>query len=259
MTSTPKNCLYEGWVRHRRIRPTQHAFRSNLFMLLLDLDELDTVFRGRWFWSTKGPNLAWFRRRDHAGDHATPLAQTIREMVESRTGRATTGPVRLLTHLRYFGIGMNPVSFYFVYDSDGVTLDAIVAEVHNTPWNEMHCYVLPITEATPRGRFHRFRFAKDFHVSPFHPMDQMYDWKISPPGDRLLVHMDNHEDTERPFDATMALHASPITGRGLARVLIRYPLMTTQVLAQIYWHALRLKLKGTPFHSHPKSVRESAA
>jgi DUF1365 family protein len=241
------SCLYEGRVRHRRRTPVPHAFAYRVFMVYLDLAELDTVFRRRLLWSTRRPALAWFRRRDHLGDPAVPLDDAVRDLVESRLGRRPAGPIRLLTHLRYFGIAMNPVSFYYVWEPDGSRLDAIVAEVHNTPWGERHCYVLDARD----GRA-RWRFPKAFHVSPFMPMQQEYAWRLATPGATLGVHMANLEGGAALFDAAMGLRRRPLTGRQLARVLLRYPLMTGQVIAGIYLQALRLRLKGATFHPHPR-------
>jgi DUF1365 family protein len=57
----------------------------------------------------------------------------------------------------------------------------------------------------------------------------------------------------------MSMREKPITGAALARVLTRYPLMTGQVVGAIYWQALRLRLKGTPFHEHPKHYQPRQA
>ena len=59
------SCIYEGWVRHRRFEPARHDFKKRLFLLYLDLSELDQVFRGRLFWSTRRLAVARFRREDH--------------------------------------------------------------------------------------------------------------------------------------------------------------------------------------------------
>ena len=35
------------------MQPVAHEFRYRLFMMYLDLDELSTVFRRRWLWSSR--------------------------------------------------------------------------------------------------------------------------------------------------------------------------------------------------------------
>lgn len=245
------SCIYEGRVRHRRYRPTEHFFDYRVFLMYLDLDELDTVFRGRW-WSAKRPAPAWFRRADHAGDPRRPLAETARDMVEAKTGKRPTGPVRLLTHLRYFGYCMNPVSFYYCYAPDGEQLEAVIAEINNTPWGERHCYVLPASTSESAAPHFAWKFSKEFHVSPFFPMNQLYHWHFVQPDQALSVHMENFEQGSRVFDATMTLSRREISSRELRRVLIQYPLMTVQVIAAIYYQAARLWLKRCPFFSHPK-------
>jgi hypothetical protein len=254
-----QSCLYEGWVRHRRHAPRPHAFRYPLFMLWLDLSELDRVFAGCWFWSTRGPNLAWFRRADYLGDPAQPLDEAVRREVERQTGRRPAGPVRLLTHPRYFGYGFNPISFYYCYAADGTTLEAIVGEVTNTPWKERRVYVLSMADNLGRPERPEFRFAKTLHVSPFLPMDMDYHWRLSPPGERLLVHMDDLHQGETVLDATLVLARREITGASLARVLLRYPLMTAQVICNIHWQALRLWWKGVPILEHPPRQPETEA
>lgn len=246
-----QSCIYRGHVRHRRFAPVSHIFAYPLFLMYLDLDELPALFQGRWLWSSERFAPARFRRADHFGDPSVPLADAVRALVTQHTGRPPSGPIRLLTHLRYFGYCFNPVSFYFCYDSTGSRVETIVAEVTNTPWGERYCYVLPEARNEARGNKKRYRFGKAFHVSPFMGMDVEYDWRFCEPGERLVVHMENRQGGKKFFDATMTLARQEISGPALAWCLVRYPFMTGTVIAAIYLQAFRLWRKRTPFYPHP--------
>ena len=300
------SALYEGVVTHTRLQPRPHTFSYRIFMVYLDLDELPGVLDRFLLWSARRPALAWFRERDHglgakaeaartgrcASGREAPLRESIRSLVERRTGERPTGPVRLLTHLRYFGLCFNPVSFYYCFEPDGETLACVVAEVDNTPWLERHAYVLSAgdahhagscaagmaadsaagscagsaadgeehpgpkagragSEPTARGGL-EFELDKAFHVSPFMPMHQRYRWTFSSPGPHLAVSMASLQDAEVVFRAGMRLRRQEMTSRAMASALVRFPLMPARVVGAIYWQALRLWLKGTPFFAHPK-------
>jgi hypothetical protein len=248
-----KSCIYEGTIRHRRFRPRPNIFQYRLFFMFLDLSELPAVFQLHPLWSNEQLNAACFRRRDHFGDPGLSLDRTVRNLVEEQLGKRPQGPVRLMTHLRYFGLCFNPASFYYCYDSADTRVETIVVEIHNTPWGERHCYVLGQEQNEhPLKYWRRHRFAKAFHVSPFIDMNIDYDWRFSEPGDAVRVHMIDIEDGQTLFDASLALKRRVISRQALSRVLMKYPLMTLKVTTMIYWQALRLLIKRTPFFTHPK-------
>jgi DUF1365 family protein len=227
--------------------------------MYLDLAELPALFSFHPLWSYEKVNLASFRRRDHFGDPAIPLDQAVRDLVEARLGRRLMGPIRLLTHLRYFGYCFNPASFYYCYDSADLQVECIVVEIHNTPWGERHCYVLGAEQNEHQIRnWRRHQFSKAFHVSPFIDIDIHYDWRFRLPDDSIRVHMIDYERGEKLFDASLALQRRQIDRQALTRVLIRYPLMTGKVITLIYWQALRLVLKRIPFFTHPKKRKLSS-
>ncbi|MGI9238012.1 MAG: DUF1365 domain-containing protein [Woeseiaceae bacterium] len=246
-----KSCIYEGQVSHTRTTPVLHRFRYRLFMMYLDLEELPTLFEHRWLWSAERRGIACFRRSDHLGAESQPLSDAVRDLVAQETGARPTGPIRLLTNMRYFGHGFNPVSFYYCFSDDGESLESIVAEVNNTPWGEQDTYVLPVSENIGKRSVWRFQPAKKMHVSPFMPMDVQYDWCFNIPSERMNVYMANAKNGKRFFDAAIRMRRTEISGPALARVLAIFPLMTVKVVAAIYWQAMCLWLKHCPLYTHP--------
>ncbi|QDV08046.1 hypothetical protein Poly30_35820 [Planctomycetes bacterium Poly30] len=264
-----RSAIYRGEVAHARHAPRKHRFAYSVFQMYLDLDELPTLFDGAWLWSFERWNVASFRRKHYLGGADAPrdagiddLKAAVRARVEAATGVAPPeGPIGLLTNLGYLGFCFNPVSFYYLFELDGRTLHAIVAEITNTPWNERFQYVLPASKARADGEYLEWRFDKDFHVSPFFDMDHRYRWRFTTPGHTaasgLAVAMENlvgGDDGTRIFDANLSLVRHEVSPSSLRGSLLRHPWMTGKVLGAIYWQALRLWIKRVPFFSHPGMV-----
>ncbi|MGB2710882.1 MAG: DUF1365 domain-containing protein, partial [Conexibacter sp.] len=223
-----RSAIYEGSVTHRRRTPVAHAFRARLFLMYLDLGELPQLFDDHPLWSARRPALAWFRRADYLGDPRVPLDEAVRELVQERLGVRPTGPVRMLAHLRYLGHCFNPVAFYWCFAPDGERVEAVVAEVTNTPWGERHAYV-----AAGGGKDEHVlesRHAKALHVSPFMPMEMEYRWRVSTPGERIAVAIESRRAGRLVFDAQLALRRRAISRSALTRVLVRHPAMGLRVV-----------------------------
>lgn len=247
-----ESAIYEGVVRHVRRAPIRHEFRQRVALLYLDLAELDRVARISRLLGVESRALASFRRGDHFGGADVPLDAAVRDLVEARVGRRPGGPIRVLTQPRVLGHVFNPLTLWFCLGRDGRGLDAVVAEVTNTPWLERHCYVLDLASARPRRGAHEVRAAKRLHVSPFMDMAQEYAFRIHAPGRRLFVDVATERAGERMFSATLALERRELSPAALSRNLATGALVPLRAVAAIHWQALRLWWHGVPFHAHPR-------
>ena len=145
-----------------------------------------------------------------------------------------------------FGYAFNPLSVYFCYRRDE-TLAAILYEVRNTH-KEKHTYVIPAA-GTERAVV-RQTCAKEMYVSPFIAMDAQYHFRIVPPGGRVNIVIREEDADGLLLAASFRGQARPFTGGALARILVRFPLMTLKIVAGIHWEACRLLLKGLPVFRH---------
>lgn len=236
--------IYEGTMRHRRFEVKPREFTHRLALAYIDLEELPSLLGGRLV--ARHPGLLRFRRRDYLGPRDVPLGRAIRDAAGHEAG-----PIRVLTQLRSFGTCFNPVSFYYCFAPGGEQLQAVVAEVTNTPWGERHRYVVRAAggESVVEGGFD-----KAMHVSPFMGMDQRYVWRLAAPGETMSVHIENRDRAGAlAFDATLAMRRSDLTPASARAFTRRYPLASLRVLALIYGHALGLRLAGVPAHPHPRA------
>ena len=245
------SALYEGWVMHRRLSPRHHRFKYRVFAMLLELDELKLLDGKLALFKYNRWGLFSFQDRDH-GD-GRPLQAWLDDIL-AQHGIEAGGARRVLCYPRILGFVFNPISVWFCDGEDG-SLKAIVYEVHNT-YEERHAYVLPVGEETGLVRH---GCAKNFYVSPFLSRDCRYDFRIRPPGDDVAIVIQEEEAGAPILNASFSGARRALSDGMLARMLLRYPLMTLKVVVAIHFEAVRLMLKGIRRHPHaPKAVYSPA-
>ena len=242
--------LAVGTVTHQRYKPTNHGFHTTLYYSWIHLAEIEAL-DALPLWSTQRFNLVQFKRQDYI----RPLDRSMEDAVALHLQQAgieeIPHSIYLLTHLRQWGMSFNPVSFYFCFREDKTCI-AVLSDITNTPWDERHVYVHRCEEQSPHFTV-RSQFAKAFHISPFMAMNMNYDWSFRFDGESVVAKMDVNQNNERHFNASMKLALKPLTKRSAAIAPLRFPFTPLSVLFKIYWHALRLWLKGTPIYDHPSN------
>jgi len=249
------SAIYEGTVRHRRFGAVNREFSYRVFMFYLDLREVPEVMALHPLCSTRPRSPVKFRRSDYLAPADNPLDESVREEVAAQTGRRPAGPVRMLTNLRHLGLTENPVSFYYCFGEDGRKLEAVLAEVTNTPWGDRHRYV--VDGVGHEGALVSSRREKAMHVSPLMDMDHVYDLRFGAPGPTLPAHISSSKSGALAFDATLKLTRTELSRSSISRVLLTYPPMSWRVLSGIYRQAAVTWLRGARFHPRPEPAAQS--
>jgi len=232
--------LCEGQVRHRRFVPKSHEFFYQIFMPAVDLDELvelDSALKG---FSYNRRNWMSLWRDDYIAGVAD-LKQAVLDKASALAQQPITGRVLMLANMRYIGFYFSPVNFYFI--GEPTAYRYMIAEVSNTPWHEHHYYLVDLNQLE--------NTEKQFHVSPFNPMDMHYQWAIKLNAQRVVVHIEAWREVKE-FDATLHLQRSALNAVNLRRAMLRTPVMTIKIVSAIYWEAFKLFfIKRVPYYPHP--------
>lgn len=237
------SALYAGKVFHVRLRPKRHKLVYRVFSLLLDLDEIDELSGKLKLFGHNRAAVFSFQDRDH-GDGKGDLRGWVGAQLDAG-GVALAAPrISMLCYPRIFGYVFNPITVWFCRDGD--ELRAILYEVHNT-FGERRTYVIRVA---PGANAIEQSCAKELYVSPFVPMDCAYNFRIEPPGDKVLVSIDETDPQGLLLKASFAGARQPLTDATLLRALFAYPLMTLKVTAAIHWEAMKLWAKGVPVFRH---------
>ena len=243
MTTPSQALLGRGVVRHRRLRPCEHAFAYPTYFLMLPLRTLR---------DTPAPALARNRRSwlsFHDGDHGDGRADALAwldELLLAEGIADATGEIWLHTYPRVLGYVFKPVSFWHCQRPDG-SLAAVVVEVNNT-FGERHCYLL----AGPQLGYGRELVArKVFHVSPFCQVQGGYRFRFMRTPGRVVARVDHDDEAGALLQTSVSGHLQPLTASAVRAAFFGMPLMTLAVMVRIHWQALQLWRKRVPYVPKP--------
>jgi uncharacterized protein len=241
--------LFTGTIEHRRFSPKKNSFTYGVCYYFLDLKEIRNVFKIPLLFTYNRPGLLSFWRKDYLGNKNRSLDSAVRDEILKQKHVRPKGPIWVLTNISYFGYCFNPVTFYYCYGENGETLDFIVSEITNTPWGEKRRQVFSFSEQETTT----FKFSKDFHVSPFMPMNIDYTWVFRKPDKKIYVFMQNRSagTNEVLFDSTLHLERIPLNLKNVIWSFLSFPFVTFKTMLAIHFQALKLYLKRVPFYPHP--------
>ncbi|MBT3425746.1 MAG: DUF1365 domain-containing protein [Gammaproteobacteria bacterium] len=233
--------IAEGWLRHERGLPTHHGFSSRHACVVVNTEHLDAIT------SLLLPGLLAFRRCDYLPSSRT-LSDEVRHQVNQATATVFEGDIYLVTNLRGLGVLMNPLSLFVCMEAEKARY--LVVEVTNTPWDERYSYVVNLEGQTP--------VEKKFHVSPFMPMDTVYQFTCSLGSERIGAAIDVKHQAEKIFSASLNLNRIATLNSCSVGLRLRLTVTPIWTLINIYIQASLLFLKRLPFHAHPKKMRNNA-
>jgi DUF1365 family protein len=256
--------LFECSILHDRFIPRRHRFLYRVFMLAVDLDELDLMAKRSRLLRVNRGGIFSFQESDFLktnqpvhnpseessvntqpvpqADESVPLKKRVIDFLQARGVSDEVRRIELIAMPRVAGYLFNPVSFYFCYDTEDRPVAAI-AEVTNT-FGEMKPFILD-RECWESGAF-RLREPKHFYVSPFSDVDVEFDFKLRPVDDKLALQIDDHADGKRTLMSLLTGNARPLRDATLLWFMFKYPFLTLKVIAAIHWQAILLYLKKIP-------------
>ena len=233
------SCIYIGSVIHKRFKPKKHFFKYSVFSLFLDLDEINELDQQIPFFSYNKFNILSFFDKDHGYRDGSSIKDWLIYVLKKKNISTTSIKIKILCYPRIFGYVFNPLSIFFIYDSDSNPI-AILYEVKNT-FGEQHTYVFKIDI---KNKQILNNCKKKFYVSPFMDLESKYFFKVLIPNERLSVIIDQRDKEGKLLFASQDGERVKLSSKNLLKSYLKHPLMTLKIISAIHYEALKLWMKG---------------
>ena len=231
--------IYNGQVIHKRFKPKVHSFRYDVFSLLIDLSELETLDKQVNFFSYNKFNWISFYDKDHGDRDGSSLINWVQKNLRKNNISTENIKIKILCYPRIFGFVFNPLSVFYVYNSNE-NLISILYEVKNT-FGEQHTYIFRIEKD---ANLIQNNCSKKFHVSPFIQMNCNYFFRLLKPGNKISVIIDQYENEDKILYASQDGIRTDFNTKYLVKSFLNHPLMTFKIIIAIHYEAFKLWSKG---------------
>ena len=233
------SCIYIGSVIHKRFKPKKHFFKYSVFSLFLDLDEINELDNKISFFSYNKFNILSFFDKDHGYRDGSSIKSWLTQILQKKNISTKNIKIKILCYPRIFGYVFNPLSIFFIYDSDS-NPTTILYEVKNT-FGEQHTYVFKIDI---KNKQILNNCKKRFYVSPFMDLESKYFFKMLIPNERLSVIIEQRDKEGKLLFASQDGERVKISSKNLLISYLKHPLMTIKIISAIHYEALKLWIKG---------------
>ena len=244
--------IYNGQVIHKRFKPKVHSFRYDVFSLLIDLSELETLDKQVNFFSYNKFNWISFYDKDHGDRDGSSLINWVQKNLRKNNISTENIKIKILCYPRIFGFVFNPLSVFYVYNSNE-NLISILYEVKNT-FGEQHTYIFRIEKD---ANLIQNNCSKKFHVSPFIQMNCNYFFRLLKPGNKISVIIDQYENEDKILYASQDGIRTDFNTKYLVKSFLNHPLMTFKIIIAIHYEAFKLWTKGIKFVKKKINIRNN--
>ena len=234
--------IYNGQVIHKRFKPKVHSFKYNVFSLLIDLSELNTLDKKVKFFSYNKLNLISFYDKDHGERDGSSLIDWVHNNLKKNNILTDNIKIKILCYPRIFGFVFNPLSVFYVYNLND-QLISILYEVKNT-FGEQHTYIFRVEKDS---NLIQNNCSKKFHVSPFIEMDCNYFFRLLKPGNKISVIIDQYDSQDKILYASQDGVRTDFNTKYLLKSYLKHQIITFKIILAIHYETFKLWTKGIKF------------